>query len=365
MKRQIPPEKGSAKYPLSPYKKLILPALHSSNKALINKDQKIYELKFDFTGLMALSFFREQGMIILRNFFLVGGFLMLGGCTVFSSFSEVDALNETQAVGSPFTQALADEYRAFANRELRDMFDYPDALHFARKGLAAASGETVLPEPVSDWSLEPQAIQELSAARGRLIIAFDWGARETRPVLAAQAQAAYDCWIEGQEENWDDSGDMFCKTRFQEIMAELEAGLEPPVQEPVVFEPPPEEPAMFDVDASEPMKPEDAVYLVFFDWDKSNLTVGALNVIDAVAEEVSKNPPQTITIVGHTDTSGPTLYNERLAFRRANSVRDALIERNVDPSLIVVDAKGESELLVPTEDGVREPANRRANISFY
>ena len=77
-------------------------------------------------------------MKALRNIVLLSGMIALSGCSAFNSFSEVDALNEAQAVGNPFTQALASEYREFANSELESMIDYPDALHFARKGLAAA-----------------------------------------------------------------------------------------------------------------------------------------------------------------------------------------------------------------------------------
>ena len=120
-------------------------------------------------------------MKTLRNVVLTAGILAIAGltsgCTAFKSFSEVDALNDATAVGSPFTQALTTEYRAFSNSELKDMLDYPDALHFARKGLAAATGEVVLPEPISDWNLNEQHIQELAAARSRLIVAYDLGAR--------------------------------------------------------------------------------------------------------------------------------------------------------------------------------------------
>lgn len=290
-------------------------------------------------------------MKMLRNFVLVAGLVLVSGCTVFDSFSEVDALNETQAVGSPFTQALADEYRIFANRELREMMDYPDALHFARKGLAAASGEAVLPEPITDWNLEEPYIQELSAGRGRLIVAFDLGAREIAPAEAAHAQAMFDCWIEQQEENWQDNDIINCKSGFEEAMNKLEGMLQAPAPEPTV-------------EAAEPMAPEDAVYLVFFNWDESLLGSGALNVLDAVAMEVAKNAPAQINVIGHADTSGPLDYNQKLALKRANAVRDALIERGVDASLLMVDSRGESELLVDTPDNVREPANRRVNITF-
>jgi len=302
-------------------------------------------------------------MMMIRKMTLVAGLLALStttGCTAFSSFSEVDALNEAEAVGSPFTQALAGEYRAYSNSELKDMFDYPDALHFARKGLAAASGDVVLPEPVSDWNLSESHLQELGAARGRLIVAYDLGAREIAPELSARAQAKFDCWIEQQEENWQDSDINSCKAEFIEAMNQLEGSLQPA---PAVVE---ATPALspFDVDASAPMAAENAMYLVFFNWDSSNLGSGALNVLDAVAEQVAKNPPNSLNVTGHTDTSGSTTYNERLANKRSAKVKAALIERGVPADLINTGAMGENDLLVATPDNVREPANRRVNISF-
>ncbi|NCT41164.1 MAG: OmpA family protein [Alphaproteobacteria bacterium] len=304
-------------------------------------------------------------MKTIRKFTLVAGLLAMSvtsGCTAFNSFSEVDALNEAQAVGSPFTQALANEYRTFANSELKDMFDYPDALHFARKGLAAASGDTVLPEPVSDWNLSEAHLLELGAARGRLILAYDLGAREVAPELSARAQAKFDCWIENQEENWQNDNINACKNEFLEAINQLEGSLAPaapmPVAEPVA------ELSPFDVDANAPMAVENAMYLVFFNWDSSQLGSGALNVLDAVAEEVAANPPTSINVTGHTDTSGSTAYNERLAVRRADKVKAALMERGVPAEMIQTGAMGESDLLVATPDNVREPANRRVNISF-
>ena len=299
-------------------------------------------------------------MNILRSTVLVVGLLGLSGCTAFSSFSEVDALNDAKAVGSPFTQALAAEYRDYANNELKGNLDYPDALHFARKGLAAAAGDTVLPEPVADWNLGDSFVQELAAARGRLILAYDLGARESAPQLSARAQAKFDCWIEQQEETWqkDVPG---CKNDFLKVMGELESGLNaPPPAAPVAAA----EEGLFGVDPNQPMAAENAMYLVFFDWDSSKLGQGANSVLDAVAAEVSKNPPNSVNVVGHTDTSGSKQYNARLAMKRANAVRDALVDRGLDAGMLMLDAKGEDELLVQTPDDVREPANRRVNISF-
>lgn len=106
------------------------------------------------------------------------------------------------------------------------------------------------------------------------------------------------------------------------------------------------------------------MYLVFFDFDKSEIGAGGQNVLDAVAEEIRSRSLNAVTIVGHTDAAGPKSYNNKLAMRRANSVRDALIQRGVNASLIRVEGRGEDNLLVQTADGVREPANRRAQITF-
>ena len=286
----------------------------------------------------------------VRNLFLAVGVIALSGCTMFDTYSEVDALNEAQLVGSPFTQALAGEYKDFANSELNDMFDYPDALHFARKGLAAAAGEPVMPEPIDDWNLSTDHIKELGAARGRLVIAFDLGAREIAPSTAALSQAKFDCWIEQQEENWQTKDILNCKEAYLSAIAELE-GLVQQAPETTAAEPP-------------PMAPEEAMYLVFFNWDSYTLSAGAKNVLNAIAEEVAKNTPSQINVSGHADTSGDAQYNKRLAFKRANEVRDELIERGVDADLLAVESYGEDSLLVKTSDNVREPANRRVNISF-
>lgn len=288
----------------------------------------------------------------VRNLVLAASVVALSGCTMYDTYSEVDALNEAQAVGSPFTQALASEYKTFANTELDEMFDYPDALHFARKGLTAASGEAVMPEPVSDWNLSENHIKELGAARGRLVIAFDMGAREIAPATAALAQAKFDCWIEQQEENWKTEEILSCKKEYLEAIAELEGLIQ---QKPQPVE---------DVAEPAPMVPEEAMYLVFFNWDSKTLSAGAKNVIDAVSAEVAKNTPEQIIISGHADTSGDDTYNKRLAFKRANAVRDSLVEHGINADLLVVESHGESSLLVETTDNVREPANRRVNISF-
>jgi OOP family OmpA-OmpF porin len=301
-------------------------------------------------------------MTKLRGLILAGLAVALAGCSGISKHSEIEALNQAQPSGSPFTQYLAAEYRDYANLKNKQMLDYPDAIHFARKGLAAASGDVVMPEPLSDWNLLPKHMEELGTARGRLVNAFDLGSRDLAPQLSAIAQARFDCWIEQQEENWQKDV-ASCKSQFMDAMNQLEGMLKKPAAMPA-----PSGDDMAPVGALDgangTMKAEDAMYLVFFDFNKSNITAGADSVLDAVVAELHKRGKTSISVVGHTDTSGSDSYNEKLAIRRANAVKAALQKRGVDVKEIGTEGRGEKDLLVKTADGVREPANRRAQITF-
>jgi OmpA-OmpF porin, OOP family len=103
-------------------------------------------------------------------------------------------------------------------------------------------------------------------------------------------------------------------------------------------------------------------FMVFFDWDRSNLSPQALNTIKQAADAYKAKGSARITATGHTDTSGPENYNMALSLRRANTVKDALVRDGVPATAIAVVGRGEQGLLVPTADGVREPQNRRVEI---
>ena len=299
-------------------------------------------------------------MQILRGLMIVGGVLALGACD-FNKFDEVDALKEAQAVGSPFTQRLTAEYRDFVSNETNSMRDHADGVHFARKGLASARGDVVMPEPLGDWNILPEHMGELSTGRSRLVAMFDLGARELYPDVSAVAQARFDCWMEQQEENFQPDDINRCKREFLAALEQIEGAMPAPAQ--AAPAPAPADNPL-DVDPNAPMAIENAMYLVFFDWDQSSLGPGAQSVLDAVAAEATRRNLTSINVVGHADRSGPNSYNEKLGMRRANAVRDALIQRGISASIINASSRGEDERLVETPDNVREPANRRAQISF-
>src|SRR5262249_36057195 len=105
--------------------------------------------------------------------------------------------------------------------------------------------------------------------------------------------------------------------------------------------------------------PQATSFMVFFDWDRSDLSQQALATIQQAANAFKQKGSARITATGHTDTSGPADYNMALSLRRANAVKDALVRNGVPATAIAVIGRGEQGLLVPTPDGVREPQNRR------
>ena len=103
-------------------------------------------------------------------------------------------------------------------------------------------------------------------------------------------------------------------------------------------------------------------FMVFFDWDRSNLSAQALNTIKQAAGAYKTKGNARITATGHTDTSGAPAYNMALSLRRANAVKDALVREGVPATAIAVVGRGEQGLLVQTGPNVREPQNRRVEI---
>ncbi|MFC7475950.1 OmpA family protein [Dankookia sp. GCM10030260] len=103
-------------------------------------------------------------------------------------------------------------------------------------------------------------------------------------------------------------------------------------------------------------------YLVFFDWDKYNLTDRARQIITEAADASRKVQTTRIEVAGHADRSGSPAYNQRLSQRRADAVAAELVRQGISRNEIAVSAYGESRPLVPTADGVREPQNRRVEI---
>jgi hypothetical protein len=89
-----------------------------------------------------------------------------------------------------------------------------------------------------------------------------------------------------------------------------------------------------------------------------------LNVLEQARDAFKAKQATRVTATGHTDTTGTEAYNMALSLRRANAVKDALVKLGVPAAAITTVGRGEAGLLVQTGDGVREPQNRRVEITI-
>ena len=103
-------------------------------------------------------------------------------------------------------------------------------------------------------------------------------------------------------------------------------------------------------------------YLVFFDWDRADLTDRARQIISEAAQASTHVTYTRIEVQGNADLSGTHAYNQKLSLRRAQTVAAELVRDGVPRTAIDIQAFGDSRPLVPTAPGVREPQNRRVAI---
>jgi outer membrane protein OmpA-like peptidoglycan-associated protein len=125
---------------------------------------------------------------------------------------------------------------------------------------------------------------------------------------------------------------------------------------PVVMAPPPVAPPAA---AQEPEQ-----FVIFFGFDKCNITAEADAVLGEAASAAKSQGSVKVSIVGHTDTMGSDAYNKKLSECRANAARTNLVAKGISAATIEASGHGETELLVKTQDSVKEPQNRRATIDL-
>ncbi len=133
--------------------------------------------------------------------------------------------------------------------------------------------------------------------------------------------------------------------------------------------PPPPPPPAPVVPAAPPA--EARTYLVFFDWDRSELTPRAREIVAQAAQASTHVQTTRIEVNGYTDTSSihggarGARYNQGLSIRRAQSVKAELIRDGVPGSAIDTHGFGETRPLVATGPNAREPQNRRVEIILH
>ncbi len=285
---------------------------------------------------------------MFKRLVLAVAVLGLSGCAGVN----IDNFRDAGVKGTAFTQELVKEYKSFVKSEAAQ-YDWPDADHFAQKGLQALNGENVMPENPSDWNLPDHNFAEIENYYYRLDYILANGAKKSSPTLAARAMAKYDCWVEQQEENHQPAHIAECRNEFMTAFAALERA------EPSL--------AAKAKDAAKSRRTsaptaQSANGKIYFDFNSAALTPDDTKELKSIAKQAGKK--SKVTVSGFTDTAGSDAYNRALSHRRAMAVRRVLVESGVPAKNIRIQARGESDLAIPTGDGMREGKNRRATVTI-
>jgi len=275
---------------------------------------------------------------------------MVGACSVI----DLDAIGDMQVDNWPFAQGLHTEYLALARAEAEEQ-DWDDAEYFGNKAIAAAAaaneGATVPdPQEISERELPEDQVDNLAGARDALMENLMDG-RRTKPEHAAKAQAMFDCWMQEQEENFQPEHIAACRKAFYAAMGELSTSAEPMAEEA---------PAAATGEAVKSVGP----FMVYFGFNSADLDSAANALIDNLAShKFAKDELGYIILSGHTDRAGDGSYNDTLSDMRVMAVSNAFAARGVK-ARVLSSAYGEDRPVKNTDDGMREPKNRRVEISL-
>jgi len=278
--------------------------------------------------------------------------LLAAGCNDLRDGFKVEpaqkVANASRPGGDAFQQTLYQGYMTLGDNE-NYRGNYTSATIFYRKATAVAQGQSVQPEDPAAWThstglrsrgLHGNDLQQARDLRAQLV-AWQPLMRPVNPVDAATQQVYFDCWIEETSEQQYENAAACPRPVFGAVAQAQAAQPRAPATQ----------------QRSQP-------FLVFFDFDRSDITVEADRIIQSAAEAWKRGQNARVTATGHADRSGTDAYNQALSDRRSQAVKARLVRYGVPANLVSTVGLGESAPLVPTADGVREPQNRRVEIAI-
>lgn len=272
-------------------------------------------------------------MKMISRTILAGVALVVAGCNnipganLGGTFTAEDFLAE-DIPGGDFNSELAGEYQNLAAYNATKEVNWMDAAGYMDRSRAAAQGG------VSPWNPSDLGVSGEAAGLYSEVSANIAANAAARPAACAEAQALWDQWLESQ------------------------------YQAPGGCLDPDEVKAKFDAAYAACLGSAPSNYVVYFGFDRSDLTAAARGVISDVVASLQGVASPIVSLVGHADTSGPAAYNVGLSQRRVNRVASAMDQAGVNMAGVTRAARGEAQPAVPTGDGVREPRNRRVEITL-
>lgn len=274
-------------------------------------------------------------MKAISRMMMAGAALALAGCSSLpganlgGTFTAESYLGKDIS-GSSFNDALAREYQALATRSATVDVHWMDATAYVRKSKAAATGGA------APWTPAEVGVSGESALYEQVVATVEAN-KAMRPAECAKAQAMWDQYLEAISAY---SGYCLNADQAREMLD----------------------------DALVSCIGVSGDFVVYFGFDRYDLTAAGLEVVQEVVDAVSTYSAPLVSIVGHTDTVGSFAYNQTLSERRADTVRNAIVAtgdaEGVNTGTITTAGVSYEDLAVPTGPNVREALNRRATIAI-
>ena len=284
--------------------------------------------------------------------------LFLWSCS--ASYKELSNMENKNPAN--FQEYLLNEYKLKATFEAEEMHDWNSAKLYSEKALNSLETDKIYPEEVSYWKLPDENIEEITIAYDNLMNIYN-DAKVIDPMNLAKAISSLDCWSEQQEENWQIWDINSCKEDFLKTMHNI---YEKIASEEKIIDNNNQisklkNTTSDDVTIVTKNKTNEVMQIIYFDFDKFNLSNVSKNKIKSF---IIKNGSQIneYLVIGHTDTKGSKNYNLSLSIKRAEVVKEILIDYGIKSSSIKILGRGEETLAIQTPDDTKQPANRRVEI---
>lgn len=113
-----------------------------------------------------------------------------------------------------------------------------------------------------------------------------------------------------------------------------------------------------------PPAPDPVTGTIYFDFDIAEPNTDGLSSLARLVDALAAGTPSHVSVEGHADRAGTEAHNLELSRQRAENVATALIGAGVPEGAVLTEYFGETQPAVPTEDGVRNPQNRRAEVEL-
>ena len=262
-----------------------------------------------------------------------------------------------------FQEHLLSEYKKRASFEAEEMHDWNSAKLYSEKALKSLETDEIYPEEISYWKIPEENINEIKIAYENLMTIYK-DAKNIDPFNLARAISSLDCWSEQQEENWQTWDINSCKNDFLNAMHNIYEKISSQENEQETSNNKDnnlENETKDEVTIVTKNENKELMQIIYFDFDQFNLSEVSKDKIKKFLNNYGSVINEYL-VVGHTDTKGTNKYNLSLSIKRAEVVKEILINYGINQSSIKILGKGEESLAVDTPDDTKQPANRRVEI---